>query len=110
MFKKDIATLSQHMQCILLKNHQYRVQIIYKPGPKIFTADWLLWHNHVEGKDKPIKDMDVRVDTIQGVTDIPECISMAEIQQASSQDDHLQYLKGFIIEGGPVPKTSYILT
>ena len=28
--KKDVATLSQHLQCILLKIHQYRVQIIYK--------------------------------------------------------------------------------
>ena len=41
MFKKDIATLSQHIQCILLKIHQYRVKIIYKPSPKIFIADWL---------------------------------------------------------------------
>ena len=29
---------------------------------------------------------------------------MAEIQQASAQDDHLQYLKGFIIEGWPSTK------
>ena len=39
MFKKDVATLSQCIQCILLKIHQYRVQIIYKPGPDIFIAD-----------------------------------------------------------------------
>ena len=64
MFKKDVATLSQHIHCILLKIHQYRVQIIYKPGPKIFIADWLLRHNHTEGKDKPIKGMDIQVDTI----------------------------------------------
>ena len=55
MFKKDVAMLSQHIQHILLKIHQYRVQIIYKPGPDIFIADWLSRHNHVEGKDKPIK-------------------------------------------------------
>ena len=36
MFKKGVATLSQCIQCILLKIHQYRVQIIYKPGPEIF--------------------------------------------------------------------------
>ena len=54
MFKKDIATLLQCIQCMLLKIHQYRVQIIYKPGPKIFIADWLSWHNHAEGKDKVI--------------------------------------------------------
>ena len=59
MFKKDMATLSQHIQHIMLKIHQYRVQILYKPGPEIFNADWLSCHNHVEGKDKPIKDMDI---------------------------------------------------
>ena len=54
IFKKDIAILSQCIQCILLKIHQYRVQILYKPGTEIFTADWLSWHNHKEGKDEPI--------------------------------------------------------
>ena len=50
IFKKDVATLSQHIQCILLKNHQYRVQIIYKPGPENFIADWLSQHKHKEGR------------------------------------------------------------
>ena len=104
MFKKDVTTLLQHMQHILLKIHQYRVQIIYKPGPKIFIADWLSQHNHVEGKDKPIKDMDIRIDAIQNVTDIPECMSISQIQQASAEDDHLQCLKSFIIAGWPSTK------
>ena len=76
MFKKDVATLAQCIQHILLKIHQYRVQIIYKPGPEIFIADWLSRHNHTEGKDKPIKGMDVWVDAIQTAMDMPECISM----------------------------------
>ena len=104
MLKKDGATLLQHIQCILLKIHQYRVQIIYKPGPEIFIADWLSRHNHIEGKDKPIKGMDVQVDAIQSATDMPECISMAEIQQVSSLDDHLQQVKCFIIAGWPDTK------
>ena len=104
MFKKDVATLSQHIQCILLKIHQYRVQIIYKPGPEIFIAEWLSRNNHVEGKDKPIKDIDVHLDVIQSSADMPECISMAEIQQASSQDQHLQQLTKFIIAGWPDTK------
>ena len=100
MFKKDVATLSQRIQCILLKIHQYRVQIIYKPGPDIFTADWLLRHNHIESKNKPIRDMDIQVDAIQSAIDMPECISVVEIQQqASTQDDHLQKLKNLIIAG-----------
>ena len=72
---------------------------MYKPGPDIFFADWLSRHNHVEGKDKPIEDMDVQVDALQSTTDMLECVSMAEIQQASAQDDHLQQLKSFIIAG-----------
>ena len=89
IFKKDVATLLQCIQHMLLKIHQYRVQIIYKPGPKMFIANWLSWDNHMEGKDKPIKDMDIRIDAIQSVTDISECISILQIQQASTQDDHL---------------------
>ena len=48
--------------------------------------------------------MDVWVDAIQNSMDMPECISMAEIQQASSQDNHLQQLKKFIIAGWPNTK------
>ena len=99
IFKKDMAMLSQCIQCILTKIHQYRVQIIYKPGLKIFNADWLSRHHHKEGKDMPIKDMDIRIDTIQSTTDIPECVSISQIQQASVQDEHLLCLKSFIIAG-----------
>ena len=49
-----MAMLSQHIQHILLKIHQYRVCILYKPGPQIFIADWLSHHNHKEEKDEPI--------------------------------------------------------
>ena len=37
--KKNVAMLSQHIQHTLLKIHQYRVQILYKPGLEIFIAD-----------------------------------------------------------------------
>ena len=94
-----MATLSQHRQHILLKIHRYRIQIVYKPGPKIFISDWLSQHNHEEGKDEPIRDMDIRIDAIQSVTDIPECISIKQIQQASVQDEHVQCLKNSIISG-----------
>ena len=48
--------------------------------------------------------MDVWVDAIQNAPGMPECISMAEIQQSSSQDAHLQQLKSFIITGWPDTK------
>ena len=94
----------------MLKFHQYRVQIIYKPGPDIFIADWLSRHNHVEGKDKPVKDKEVWVDAIKSATDMPECVSVMEIQQASMQDDHLQKLKNLIIAGWPILMMSYMST
>ena len=97
IFKQGVAMLSQCIQCILLKIHQYRVWIIYKSGPKTFIVDWLSRHTHEELKDKPIKDMDIRIDTIQSMTDILECVSISQIQQTSAQDEHLQCLKSFII-------------
>ena len=36
IFKKDVETLSQRIQWILLRIHQYRVRILYKPGPEFF--------------------------------------------------------------------------
>ena len=48
--------------------------------------------------------MDIRIDTIQSMTDIPQCMSMSQIQQASTQDDHFQCLKCFIITGWPSMK------
>ena len=41
IFKNDVAMLTQRIQHILLSIHQYRISIIYKPGPEIFIADWL---------------------------------------------------------------------
>ena len=86
------------------KIHQYRVQILYKPGPEIFIADWLSCHNHEGNKDESIQGMDIRVDIILSMTDIPECMSISQIQQATVQDGHLQHLKNIIISGWPTMK------
>ena len=99
IFKKDVATLSQQIQCILLRIHQYQVRIIYKPG--LFIADWLSQHNHMENKDEEIHGMGIRVDAIQTSLNVPECMSIQQIQQATAQDEHLQWLKGYIIAGWP---------
>ena len=92
--KKDIATLSQWIQCILLRIHQYRIRILYKPGPEIFIADWLSWGNHKENKDEVIHGMDIRVDAIQTSTNVLECMSVQQIQQVTAQHKCLQWLKG----------------
>ena len=99
IFKKDVATLSQRIQHILLRIHQFQVRILYNPGPDRFIADWLSRHNHTKNKDAEIPYMDIKVDTMQTATNIPECMSIPQLQQATAQDDHLQWLKGYIIMG-----------
>ena len=48
--------------------------------------------------------MDTRVGAIQTSTNVPECMSVQQIQQATAQDEHLQQVKGFIIAGWPGSK------
>ena len=55
----------------IVKNSPVQGPDYYKPGPDIFIADWLSRHNHIEGKDKHIEDMDVQVDALQSTTDMP---------------------------------------
>ena len=52
IFKKYVAMLSQKIQWVLLRLHQYSVKVTYKPGPDLFIADWLSRENHKESKDK----------------------------------------------------------
>ena len=71
---------------------------------KIFIADCLSLHNHVENKDKAIQGMDINVDAIGVMTDVPECMSISQIQQGTVQDEHLQWFKNNIISGWPATK------
>ena len=58
----------------------------------------------MEGKDKPINDMDIWVNAIQSIIDMLEYVSLEELQQASSQNYYLQQLKKFIVAGWPNTK------
>ena len=48
--------------------------------------------------------MNIRIEAIQSATDMLQFVSMSQIQQVSTQDDHLQCLKSFIIIGWPTTK------
>ena len=52
--------------------------------------DWLPMHNYMENKGKEMHSMDVRVHAIQTSSNIPEYISILQIQQVAAQDEHLQ--------------------
>ena len=43
ILSKDVVMLSQQLQCMMLRIHQYRVQIIFIPGPDLYTAAQLSW-------------------------------------------------------------------
>ena len=83
------------------QNTPGRVKIIYKPGPDLFIADWLSREHHKENKDGEITGMQLNVDVIQTTTNIPDCMMIQQLQQATSQDNHLQHLKDYIIRGWP---------
>ena len=38
------------------------------------------------------------------IKDVPECMSICQIQQATAQEEHLQWLKSLIITGWPDTK------
>ena len=65
IFKKDVTTLSQRLQQILLRIHQYRVKIIYMPGPDLFMPDWLSRQNQNKNKDKEITCMQISISALQ---------------------------------------------
>ena len=48
--------------------------------------------------------MQVNIKTIETTTNIQQCMSMCELQQESSWDNHLQQLKEQIIKGWPENK------
>ena len=109
IFKKDIATLSQQIQCILLWIHQYWVRIIYKPRIELFTVHWLSMHNHIENKDEEMCGTYVKVDAIQMTTDIQEWI-IAGWQEIKDQVQHdiwsywsfgndMEVISGIIMKG-----------
>ena len=101
MISKDVAKLSQQWQCIMLHIHQYGVQILYKPGLKLFIVVWLSCHSHMENQDQDIPSIDVSIHTTSTSVDIPICTSIKDIQAATGEDVYLQVPKWFIIGGWP---------
>ena len=59
-----LQCLSQRIQCILLRIHQFVVKILYMPGIDLSITDWLSRHNHTENEDEEIAGMNIKVDAI----------------------------------------------
>ena len=54
-----------------------------------------------ENKEAEISGMQLTIDTICTTTSIPDCMTIHELQQATSQNECLQCLKEHIIQGWP---------
>ena len=55
--------LSQWLQCIMLRIHQYRAHNIYKPGPTLYITDWLFLNNNAENRDKEVTGINYAIRT-----------------------------------------------
>ena len=74
--------LTQNWQQILLRIHQDKVGVIYKPGSNLYIADCLSRQNHLKNKGEEIRGMKLNIDVLW-------------------IDGHVQKLKRYISEGGP---------
>ena len=52
ILRKEVATLPQRLQQILLCINQYTIRILHKMGLHLYMAKWLSTQNHTECKDK----------------------------------------------------------
>ena len=89
MVCKDVTTLSQWLQHIILNIHQCNVHVLYKPGPDLYIADCLSLHNHTEHEPQEISGMNINIKTLGIGTDLLVCTSAEDIRNAVSIDTEL---------------------
>ena len=100
IFKKDVATLSQRLQWIMLRINLYKVGITYKPRPDLFITNILPIHtNHSENKENEMMGMQLGINAIHTTTNISESMIIHELQQVTCQGQHMKCLREYIIQG-----------
>ena len=62
-------------------------------------ADCLSTQNHNENKNEEIKSMQISINAIQLMNNVPECMTFNELKEVTFQDKHLQQLMEYIIQG-----------
>ena len=98
MVNKDVATLSQWLQCFMVCIHKHCVCILYKHGPELYIGDWLTWNSDEKTGTRKLQAwMLMCMPSLYVVS--PICTSIKDIQAATSQDSDLYWLKAYIIRG-----------
>ena len=104
IFKKDVALLLLHrLQCTLLRNHHYRIWMLYKHGKDLLIADWLPEHNHKEDKDEEISGMRLNIDAAYTSRYTQACVHMRNPRD-NAERYALTALKQYIISGWPTSR------
>ena len=81
ILNKDVAMLYQLLQHIMLRIHQYRVNIIYA-WPRLVHHRLAVSTRIMENRDKEIADMCVNMNALSISVNIPLCTSIEDIQSA----------------------------
>ena len=85
----------------MLHIDQYWACIILKFGPYLYITGWLSRNKNTEDKDQELTGMNINVNAISTIVNMPVCKSIEDINLASLKDGHLQKLKAYIIYGWP---------
>ena len=100
--KKPLATSPKSLQRLLLRLQQYDVEILYKPGPEMYSADIFSRAYLPTTARSPTEE---ETELIHAVEFLP--ISepqLAEIQRETAADSVLQCLTQIILQGWPDQK------
>ena len=100
MVNKDVTTLSQWQQYIMLCIHQYGMHMLYKPGPDLCIVNWLSWHSHTENGSRKEWVWQNHMHN-KTVLDVLVCTLIENIWAAMSEDAELQILQAHIIKEWP---------
>ena len=71
-------------------------------------ADWLSRHNHLKNKNKEITCIQISINATQSTINLPECMKICQLQEATSQDQHLQHLIEYVIQEWPESKNQLL--
>ena len=99
IFNKDVATLSQLLQHIIPRIHQYKLHFIYKPGQNMYIEDWFSSNEYVE--NRPGNHRDEYKCKCHQHTGIYNSMHVLEgIRATTWEDTHLQNIKMYKYRDG----------
>lgn len=104
--KKPLSSAPKRLQRLLLRLHNYDVDIKYKPGNEMYLADTLS-RAYVETNQHIHKsETEIEVESIQAFDYIPMSeAQFTEIKEETTKDSTLQTLKSTILQGWPDDKS-----